>query len=685
MYRRTWIAIAVLAAAAPAHADRHWRARVSLDDSMSHSGMSGSSKVKTTREAHASFELQLTTTDEEVNGTAWGWSTVTNVSGASGSMVEEMTVTTDDGHTTVIRFEGQPDASQLGLQCEYNKFTWRCGTGAIFKGKDTYISDGKVVKTVPQQKAEPVLIQKAGQGALVEKNGERFTFSSDFYGHKARIDIDPLDKTGYEAVFVMHDGYETFVPEGAPPDKPGKKGNAVELHIELRDAQTHKKSEKQFSATLTLDASHLPGTCMNYPAVGAPAPDEPDLYFEGGDEKTKVLPMGSGSGKVTIRSRDFGAFAKLTAHVKVADGAEVDVLTPDSGVPVIDIPKDDNANHIADIWEKAEHASGSLKSDADDEQLPSGLAPGDGYTLFEEYRGFVQADPKGNLEIGRGAKPKIIHGRLHPNDRDVMIGLQLASADDDRAVKKGLAIFAATTRAKLFYIADPKYLAAMDHDFSAQFPRRADSRGDGHPELFGKPQAAIWIESTYIPKGFGDPALAYSWHPYDQTKIKPDAPLTTTNLLGSPRDVMFVIVARKNAEESVSGMTCYLDPDCNVTNDRKKEWDAGVKGLLSEDQRRIKAKQAKNIATRLTDELVTFTVTHELGHTLGAYHHGNTSGGDDGGNKACPMRYWQTGDDWPAMIDFLDGTWDLSTPHKGDGSTWEWCSENLPTMHLADP
>lgn len=61
-----------------------------------------------------------------------------------------------------------------------------------------------------------------------------------------------------------------------------------------------------------------------------------------------------------------------------------------SALPYVQLPKDDNGNHVADSWEEAKGIlSSNHPANWEDLNLPSGhAATGDGISLYERYRGF---------------------------------------------------------------------------------------------------------------------------------------------------------------------------------------------------------------------------------------------------------------------------------------------------------
>ncbi len=92
---------------------------------------------------------------------------------------------------------------------------------------------------------------------------------------------------------------------------------------------------------------------------------------------------------VTIKSKDYGAWAKLKAQVQIA-GNWYDCRTHD-GKTYITIPYDEDEDHIADFWEKkfdVYREGAKADNDMKPEDVGNPREPGDGYSNYEEYRGF---------------------------------------------------------------------------------------------------------------------------------------------------------------------------------------------------------------------------------------------------------------------------------------------------------
>ena len=128
-------------------------------------------------------------------------------------------------------------------------------------------------------------------------------------------------------------------------------------------------SDGNSSSGSTSGASHGGGSCGE---------DGGEEEIEGNETTNEVT--------VRIKSRDYGAWARLKAEINV-DGVWYKARSEDDK-DYITIPFDKDENHIADQWEQQYGVSGQAK-DADLDEKPEGVGreSGDGFTNYEEYRG----------------------------------------------------------------------------------------------------------------------------------------------------------------------------------------------------------------------------------------------------------------------------------------------------------
>jgi hypothetical protein len=247
--------------------------------------------------------------------------------------------------------------------------------------------------------------------------------------------------------------YDKWIPRGTLTGAPGS-GLKVKARLQRSDGGPVPAAVQVDKFTFKLDGtSREPGVCMNHPLDAAKAgAAAPDLRFapDGGQQADRppvLTEAGHPSAEARIECLDYGAWADLTVTAALVDGRVITGhLAGDPAAVVMLLPKRTGGSHIADAW-KSDHGIAAGTSDDDDsEKLPvGGRTPGDGFTLYEEYRGFVAdgkylaGDPEKidffvNNRIGADAVPGIelfaevtgaeVHSRLsdsefNPNQRVV--------------------------------------------------------------------------------------------------------------------------------------------------------------------------------------------------------------------------------------------------------------------------
>ncbi len=107
---------------------------------------------------------------------------------------------------------------------------------------------------------------------------------------------------------------------------------------------------------------------------------------------------------ITVSCYDYGAWGKITAYVTINGVTKIayleDLKDTDPPKYYATIPRDDNDNMIADAWPY----DGTNNDDVD--ASPTGANTGDGFSRFDEYRGFIAGGT---------------HARTNPNNKDVFI------------------------------------------------------------------------------------------------------------------------------------------------------------------------------------------------------------------------------------------------------------------------
>ena len=191
------------------------------------------------------------------------------------------------------------------------------------------------------------------------------------------------------------------------------------------------------------------------------------LTWSGGGQTISAKWTGPAPGlfRVKVKSYDYGAYGDLTATLHKQEQDASDSQEPPSDT--VSIPRDDNNNRIADGWQN--DVSQNYDASADDETGPAGNNyPGDGFSVFEEYRGF---------RVGSG------HRDTDPAKKDLFVysdcpdGLGTAKLPDIFTVHR-----------------------ISEHD--KRDDRRIDHNSWGIPGSLLIGQKALWVEkSTRIPQG----------------------------------------------------------------------------------------------------------------------------------------------------------------------------------------
>jgi hypothetical protein len=246
----------------------------------------------------------------------------------------------------------------------------------------------------------------AGQASL-SGTAQVETNLSDLHARPIRATLTwslaPSKEPPLEVVVEPDAGYRRWKPEPATED--GKAGSrlAVTATLRLKNRPAEDPGKKGMFEFLLEDVSEKPGACTNCEK----APDRPDLAIE--QEENRDLDVAANRTafsrelarreKVVITSYDGGGYGRLRVKCRVGGQTLIGELEEKPGVQDLRVPRDDDQNRVADGWDEEK---GSFGQDGSwDEDLPAGQRRlGDGYTLYEEYRGFrtldgyVRTDPR---------------------------------------------------------------------------------------------------------------------------------------------------------------------------------------------------------------------------------------------------------------------------------------------------
>ncbi|MDB5304374.1 MAG: hypothetical protein JWM97_1923, partial [Phycisphaerales bacterium] len=218
----------------------------------------------------------------------------------------------------------------------------------------------------------------------------------------------PIGEELLEVVVEAKD-YDKWMPRAGADEKHAGSFLDVEARLQRIDGKPPTHKAKRFIFELE-KVSQEPGVCMNYP-MGAKASDAADLSFEPtlcgltvDDAKGQIAHTAKGDfdrSAVKISCFDHGAFGQLKVTAEMDDGELiVGHLAGKADQTRLLIPKRSPGSNIADYWKETAGVK-NLADDDDSEKSPAaGTTAGDGFTLYEEYRGFMEngkyfkGDPK---------------------------------------------------------------------------------------------------------------------------------------------------------------------------------------------------------------------------------------------------------------------------------------------------
>ncbi len=228
-----------------------------------------------------------------------------------------------------------------------------------------------------------------------------------------RVLLFPVDDN--LEVEVTIDGYDDWRPQGKISD-PKKAGNNLRARATLksRDGKPPEVMSpvRRFVFELK-DTSREPGVCMNWPLNAKD--NDPDLrlavvqpgdQLSEEDQKLIVKTVRQDDqqqyfAEAQVDSYDFGGQAELRVTCELEDGREIiGLIKDDKGAQdIVRVPKTNGPRWIAQSWLEKKGIT-DLSDDDDEEKVEGQDYKGDGFTLYEEYRGFVEngvrieCDPK---------------------------------------------------------------------------------------------------------------------------------------------------------------------------------------------------------------------------------------------------------------------------------------------------
>ena len=487
--------------------------------------------------------------------------------------------------------------------------------------------------------------------------------------------IEPADEGSYEKWLPMPDSSESGNKTLYGDPKP------IPIHLALIDMEKAPAPGKAGGGTVPNteegsqidvylnEVSTMKGISMNYPQNGDTKPDlyfpkqQPDgiVYLDEGHVQTRSNLATEAT--VLVAARDTGAYGVVQGK-SIALGLEARNLRTDT--KALSLPMDDNGNHIADQWEKDGGIYGkNLPPKWDEEDTPSGMKQkGDGVSLFEEYRGFL-------MQNGSG---KEVFERFSPQQSRKKLFIYLDEMD--RTLHKaGADLFAASTGIEIVYIDN---VSRMSTDGGSKYAKWVNFN---ETPFTNAPQDAVWVVDVYT----DGPGYTEGLKDFPETSPK------------TPETTEFVNVSR---EAMVGEVNRWQEELSTVPVDQK--YVAAAAALHLDIGTILKTLSSRS--PELVSRFIIFVTLHELGHAVGAMHHGAFTAGfmfdnltsDDlknegvinraeqlftGGSPSCPMRYWQEDKDARWVISFLAGTWDPSSGTL-EGGQWKFCTDDWPNISI---
>jgi hypothetical protein len=322
------------------------------------------------------------------------------------------------------------------LRIDMRYTTWRAGPPPVSSsrmGKDAVELSGAGMEGINGG-------AKLGTGRLPEA-GLLLSHAAtpDFTSNDGRVATEtfsytlrPVGSMPTADLVVESKAYDSWRPEAGLDER--TIGNEITFEAKLQgpDGSPAKVKARKIIFEL-IDTSREPGVALNFPLAAA-NPGEFDLQFSRtsnppdrytvsgtGNQKAETVPGKYTSASIAVSSFDWGAWSTLKVTAELEDGRPpvVGHFRRKSGPADILLPKRAAGSKIADQWKQDNGVSSQPDLD-DSETGPAGdSGKGDGFSLYEEYRGFyvngehIFGDPKKmdffvRNDIGVDAEPGII-------------------------------------------------------------------------------------------------------------------------------------------------------------------------------------------------------------------------------------------------------------------------------------
>jgi hypothetical protein len=249
--------------------------------------------------------------------------------------------------------------------------------------------------------------------------------------------LEPASMEELKLEIEETDAYKQWRPETTPECAAGAPLNVKAKVVDAKGG-TPQVSVEKFVWEL-IETSKEPGVAMNFPLEAKDQRFDLDLDAEGeffllenkNQRMTRAVRSGF-SDTVKVVPYDWGGWATLQVTAYMRDGRQVRGKVKGRTEVGLRLPKRSADSHIADVW-KEQKKSGA--DDLDDESVAGQKDNGDGFSLYEEYRGFVVdgqriegdpeqkdffvlnligADAQAGLDLFTAVSQLAVHDRLKP-------------------------------------------------------------------------------------------------------------------------------------------------------------------------------------------------------------------------------------------------------------------------------
>uniref|UniRef100_UPI00374DF8A3 hypothetical protein n=1 Tax=Mucilaginibacter sp. TaxID=1882438 RepID=UPI00374DF8A3 len=483
--------------------------------------------------------------------------------------------------------------------------------------------------------------------------------------------------------------YETWLPKGPKVDGSDdtKGDDSSKFYVEVHDKNNPNKIYPgNFTVRYELkDITHYKGFNSNYPVytgdktADLKISDSTKYFWINAFDPTKCTDsvatsvVNNGSlAIVQIMCMDYGAWGKLTAKVTLDDGTELDASPYyDKGETFITIPYDRDENKIADAWEKSEnilHQGYGL--DWDEDVKPDNHHNGDNIPLIDEYRGFLTEDANYNA----------VYTRFSPQVKELLtLGLANMSATGEQfkvAIKAGALGYSNITKVKVYHFTNSRY----------------GQKEEGSSLAYGR-----WVNYNSPTDVKTRGVVIYSFDTRNMTGDK-NAFASTKGVSGNAPGYTG---AQPPGETELVMLWTYNIVNLNETITQAKNWylPANTDGFhLKVDPHILHINRLYNLnfdpntfsnvvaanTPNMIQQIITFTVAHELCHATNIHHHHFSQDGEAAyagsyqGVKNCPVRYWldwtqeDNHADWLTL--FFAGKWNPATFITPIGTPMSLCT-----------